>query len=293
MVVKDQFRSPCSGMVQQDAAANPCFILTRSRRPANTRRNPARPARPAVPLTKGTSMRPYLLALFGGVLLAGAGRGGEVRFFEDAALHAVQFVSAQEGWAVGDEGVVWHTIDGGKTWDRQPTGVRASLRSVHFVNAFVGWVAGREELPLGAGSTGVLLLTRDGGERWQRVSMNLTPGLHYVHFVDAKTGYVLGDATDQFPSGIFVTRDGGKVWRAVAGPRCPGWNAAAFTSPDYGVLVGNWNRLAFVRSGAMGLTNQESLGGRNVNGVYLPREGTRRGVAVGQGGLLLLSDNAG
>jgi photosystem II stability/assembly factor-like uncharacterized protein len=238
-------------------------------------------------------MRPYLLALFGGVLLAGAGRGGEVRFFEDAALHAVQFVSAQEGWAVGDEGVIRHTIDGGKSWDRQPTGVRASLRSVHFVNPFVGWVAGREELPLGAGSTGVLLLTRDGGERWQRVSMNLTPGLRYVHFVDAKTGYVLGDATDQFPSGIFVTKDGGQVWRAVAGPRCPGWNAAAFTGPDYGVLVGNWNRLAFVRDGAMGLTNQESLGGRNVNGVYLPKEGSRRGVAVGQGGLLLLSDNAG
>ncbi|MBI1914371.1 MAG: hypothetical protein HYS12_06480 [Planctomycetes bacterium] len=238
-------------------------------------------------------MRPYLLALVGGVLLAGAGRGGEVRFFEDAALHAVQFVSAQEGWAVGDEGVIWHTIDGGKTWDRQPTGVRASLRSVHFVNAFVGWVAGREELPLGAGSTGVLLLTRDGGERWQRVSMNLTPGLHYVHFVDAKTGYALGDATDQFPSGVFVTKDGGQVWRAVAGPRCPGWNAGAFTDADHGALVGSWNRLANIHNDGVTLTNVESLGGRNIHGVYLPQGRARRGVAVGQGGLILLTDNAG
>src|SRR5204863_892715 len=133
------------------------------------------------PLPKGTSMRPYLLALFGGVLLAGSGRSGEVRFFEDAALHAVQFVSAQEGWAVGDEGVVWHTIDGGKTWERQPTGVRASLRSVHFLLPYqgVGWIAGREELPQG-GSVGVLLYTSDGGTKWKKLLANALPGLNQV-----------------------------------------------------------------------------------------------------------------
>src|SRR5262249_28711147 len=146
---------------------------------------------------------------------------------------------------------------------------------------------------LGAGSTGVLLFTRDGGESWQQVSMNLTPGLHYIHFVDAKTGYAVGDATDQFPSGVFVTRDGGHNWRAVAGPRCPGWNAAAFTDADNGALVGSWNRLASIHKDGVTLSNVESLGGRNIHGVYLPRGATQRGVAVGQGGLILLTDNAG
>ena len=43
-------------------------------------------------------------------------------------LRAIQFVDEQEGWAAGDEGVIWHTIDGGKSWDRQMTGgVRASF----------------------------------------------------------------------------------------------------------------------------------------------------------------------
>src|SRR5438034_7305947 len=123
---------------------------------------------------------PLLTALL--LVLPGLVRAGDLRHFDDAALHAVQFVDAREGWAAGDEGVVWHTIDGGRTWDRQPTGVRASLRSLHFLNAYVGWAAGREELPLGAGSAGVLLFTRDGGERWQRVAMNLTPGLNVVRF---------------------------------------------------------------------------------------------------------------
>src|SRR5262245_19046620 len=79
----------------------------------------------------------------------------QVRCAEDAALHVVQFVDQQEGWAVGDEGVVWHTINGGKTWERQASGTWASLRALHFVNAFFGWVAGREELPHGGGSVGV------------------------------------------------------------------------------------------------------------------------------------------
>ena len=39
----------------------------------------------------------------------------DLRCWEDAALHAVQFLDADEGWAAGDEGAVWHTIDGGRT----------------------------------------------------------------------------------------------------------------------------------------------------------------------------------
>ena len=44
-------------------------------------------------------------------------------------LRCIQFVDENEGWAAGDDGVVWHTINGGKTWERQPTGTRASLRA--------------------------------------------------------------------------------------------------------------------------------------------------------------------
>ena len=112
-------------------------------------------------------MRPFLVALCVSAALPLAARAADLQHFEDAALHAVWFVDRDEGWAAGDEGAVWHTIDGGATWERQPTGVRASLRSLHFLNPYVGWVAGREELPGGAGSAGILLYTQDGGLNWQ------------------------------------------------------------------------------------------------------------------------------
>src|SRR6516165_12643946 len=110
-----------------------------------------------------------------GAVLCPSVRGADLRNFEDAALHAVQFWDNREGWAVGDEGVIWHTIDGGKHWERQPSGVRASLRGLHFLNPFTGWVVGREELPQG-GSVGVVLATRDGGLKWQRLCIQGLPG---------------------------------------------------------------------------------------------------------------------
>src|SRR5437764_13064828 len=138
-------------------------------------------------------MRFRLVALALGAVAA------DFRHFEDATLRAVQFVDRHEGWCVGDEGVVWHTIDGGKSWERQPTGVRASLRSLHFVNPYVGWAAGREELPNGAGSAGVLLYTKDGGLKWQRVLINALPGLNVVRFIDGQTGYLAGDGSAAHP----------------------------------------------------------------------------------------------
>ena len=40
---------------------------------------------------------------------------------EDAELTDVFFVDADRGWAVGDRGVIWHTDDGGRRWQLQPT----------------------------------------------------------------------------------------------------------------------------------------------------------------------------
>jgi photosystem II stability/assembly factor-like uncharacterized protein len=230
------------------------------------------------------------LAASAGVLfaLAPAARAADLGAWDDAALHAVQFVDRSEGWAVGDDGVIWHTVDGGTSWERQPSGVRATLQSLHFLNPYVGWVAGREELPHGGGSAGVLLFTRDGGLRWQRVTLNALPGLNRVRFVDNKTGFVAGDGTEQYPTGVFKTVDAGHTWQPVPGPRCPAWLAADFQDEHTGALAGAWNRLAMLRGGTVVSADIDQLGGRNLRGLHLAG---KRGVAVGQGGLVLINDN--
>ena len=72
-------------------------------------------------------MRPIFLVLGVSLALPSVVCAAELRHFEDAPLHAVQFVDKDVGWAIGDDGVVWNTIDGGKSWERQRTGVRATL----------------------------------------------------------------------------------------------------------------------------------------------------------------------
>lgn len=239
-------------------------------------------------------MRKSLIAIAALFAASPALLANDLRFFDDAALRAVQFMEdGQEGWAVGDEGVIWHTIDGGKSWDRQNSSTRASLRSVHFLNALVGFAVGREELPLGAGSAGVILLTTDSGETWQHLSLNSLPGLNAVRFLDEKVGYAAGDGSDQHPSGVFVTRDSGKTWQPVAGPRVPSWNAFFMANKDQGAFVGAWSRLANLKAGQIVLGDADFLGGMGVRSIYRGSGEGARSIAVGQGSLVLVGNELG
>ena len=55
-----------------------------------------------------TTVGPFLAVMLLVPSVAGA---ADLRNFADAALHAVQFVDEHVGWAVGDDGVVWHAYE--------------------------------------------------------------------------------------------------------------------------------------------------------------------------------------
>lgn len=218
-------------------------------------------------------------------------------YYEDATLYGVYFVDADEGWAVGDAGVIWHSVDGGQTWERQKSGTRASLRGVHFLTPYTGWVVGRRE-ELGAGAVGVLLQTRDGGWHWEEVGWQQLPPLHGVRFFDERHGVVWGDGSAAFPSGVFFTHDGGKTWQEVpeiVGPLCRG---AAFR-PDgtQGFIVGLGGRWGCLepKSGRVRIGERDPAPSRNwyaaADDGQMPGPGTW--YMVGDGGAIRQSRDGG
>jgi len=62
------------------------------------------------------------------------------------------------GWAVGANGTILATADGGVTWTRQGSSTPFDLHGVRFADSMRGWAIG---------ANGTLLVTGDGGATWQ------------------------------------------------------------------------------------------------------------------------------
>jgi photosystem II stability/assembly factor-like uncharacterized protein len=134
---------------------------------------------------------------------------------QDAELTHVLFTDADTGWAVGDRGVIWHTIDGGRHWQRQDSPTRSRLESVAFIDADNGWAVGGHHQPHTHGSVGVVLRTVDGGKTWQVITGLNLPALKYVKFFSLRQGIAVGDSSAMYPGGIFTTADGGRSWASL------------------------------------------------------------------------------
>ena len=125
-------------------------------------------------------------------------------------LNAVTCAERNTCWAVGDNGLLLRTIDGGNVWTRTTVAPKSvDLNAVEFIDAKTGWIAADSNL---------VLRTKDGGVTWDssRVPLSCEPRcdkwggrLFSIRFVSARVGWVASD--DQ----IARTTDGGETWKVV------------------------------------------------------------------------------
>ena len=172
---------------------------------------------------------------------------------------------------------MWHTINGGKTWERQRPGTRASLRAMHFLTPYSGWAVGRTELP-GGGSAGVVLATSDGGLKW-------TAAQHEQR-ARAELRQVLRRASSESPRAMAATpiRAGCSRRSTAAGPgsrrRAPQAVVAGRRLHRPGDRRARRRLEPTCRRSAtapLGEVDVDSLAGRNVNGAQAQRRKGRRG----------------
>lgn len=174
------------------------------------------------------------------------GRSWSVNYLVKHLLRGLWFDPLHRlGWAVGDEGTIIHTADGGRVWVKQRSTTDASLTSVQFESKGErGWATG---------AAGTILLTRDGGTSWQHADSTAGSSRGAIAMTAGGRGWVVGYA----PS-LLRTRDGGVHWDPIPWPesyrRYPApwfWLVLALAT---GVLVLSW------RTKSRGAVGIESVG---------------------------------
>jgi len=144
----------------------------------------------------------------------------KIKLNSDADLYRVRFVDENEGWIAGGRiriadtnasmrhdkrggfGYIFHTKDGGKTWDCQYGERGRHLFALHFTDRNTGYAAGER---------GFLIKTTDGGRNWNELPTTGTLNwLYGMTFTDSQNGFAVG-----LNETVIRTSDGGKSWKKI------------------------------------------------------------------------------
>lgn len=218
-------------------------------------------------------------------------------------LTAVNFVSADRGWAVGHSGVVLTTVDGGLNWSRQIDG-----RQVASMPAEAPATAGDEPPPAvsagdplldvlflderegyAAGAFGLFLHTADGGATWARVSQRLpNPDGNHLYGMRAIGDrlYVVGER-----GAVYVSRDRGATFSVLKTPYEGSFFGVAGTTGGPLVVYGLQGRAFASNDEGRSWTEVATSGSSAWTGAAALPDG--RLVLVGQAGDVQLQSGGG
>ena len=136
----------------------------------------------------------------------------------------ISFVDENTGWYVNGFGKIFHTKDGGKTWEKQLEKAGSFFRTLAFLDKNVGFVGtvGTDYFPK-VTDTIPLYGTKDGGKTWKPISYKgpYVKGLcaidvvkeQYINHgkIDYKT-HIFAVGRVGSPANIMMSHDGGENW---------------------------------------------------------------------------------
>lgn len=175
-------------------------------------------------------------------------------------MNDIIFVSSNSGWAVGENGFIFHTVDEGQAWRMQDSKVSVNLSAIYFVSTQEGWI-------VGAGGT--VLHTTDGGSSWEKQESGTQYDLCDVQFVNSQEGWIVGGNHTELVFGgvVLHTIDDGKHWETVKniprGDSC--WHSnVQFIDSQTGWIIG----ITVLYTDDSGKTWKEQLSGNKILGPY-------------------------
>jgi len=157
----------------------------------------------------------------------------------ESSLHAVWFSSPGNGFVTSDDGHVYTTGNGGRSWTpRALSAAGLPLRAIYFTDEACGWVVG---------DGGSILSTTDGGRTWKETRLGGGLSLRDVFFVDRANGWLAGEG------GILMkTWDCGANWVPERIPVSTDYMGLYFIGPEMGWAVGDRGVILVQRAGQQG-----------------------------------------
>jgi hypothetical protein len=136
----------------------------------------------------------------------------------------VHVINADTGHAVGTQGEIAQTVNGGAIWRRIIASTSRTLQSVWFSDPLTGFICGGH---------GTVLRTTNGGNSWGELGTGTVKKLYAVHFVNNDTGWVAGAG-----GVIRTTIDGGNTWQPTPSGYGRTFYSLHFLEPFKGWAVG-------------------------------------------------------
>jgi photosystem II stability/assembly factor-like uncharacterized protein len=203
-----------------------------------------------------------------------------------ANLNSVYFVGLNNGWAVGKDGMLLKTTNGGENWFIKPSGTSEDLCSIYFIDSDIGWILGRNSFYVpgyGWFYSRRIMKSYNGGESWHYIYSDGYSSSGYVSigeifFIDQNTGWA---CTPTYP--LLKTTDGGNNWIEL---EYEGGRDIQFINNNIGWIVGD-EEGEIKKSADGGLTwvNQSTGVNIRLNSIFFLDEST--GWAVGENGTIL------
>lgn len=193
-------------------------------------------------------------------------------------LQGIAAWNADQAVAVGGDGVVIRTVDGGKAWTQVPAPKSNVANKLLNVRAYANGVAWT------VGELGAVLTTADFGQTWERAIPEKDQAWNDISFFGSH-GVLVGEFGQ-----VMKTEDGGKTWQPATSGTQSSLMSVYLRDASNGVAVGLSGVVLVTHDGGAQWRVAERQTREHLNDVTW--DGTRW-LAVGDKGVIVAGDDEG
>jgi photosystem II stability/assembly factor-like uncharacterized protein len=192
-------------------------------------------------------------------------------------LNDVSFSTDNIVWAVGNDGVIYKSIDAGDSWTYVPSNTPYNLNGVMFLSELEGIVVG---------DAGTVLITTDGGLNWSAKTLPFITAYYDGHLLSSTDIVVAG------ADGIILTSaDGGDNWTLRTSGTIVPLRSISFISSTIGLIAGDQGKMLYTSDGGATWSNRTTFTLDILHQVEFVT--TNFAIAVGALGTMVISNDGG